>query len=151
MRFWSPSGAVCPPGAGNGKGIGVKDTILIADDDQVVVALLSADLRERGFAVAVAADAMQVMMAARRKPPAAILLDIVMPGGSGLEVLKRLRSSSTLSGVPVVAMSANTDPGLPQKVQALGVDVFLLKPVQLDEVAATLGRLLGTAVAAPST
>jgi two-component system phosphate regulon response regulator PhoB len=129
----------------------VKDTILIADDDQVVVALLSADLRERGFAVAVAADAMQVMMAARRKPPAAILLDIVMPGGSGLEVLKRLRSSSTLSGVPVVAMSANTDPGLPQKVQALGADVFLLKPVQLDEVAATLRRLLGTAAVAPST
>ena len=152
MRFWAPSGAVCVLWApGTGEGIGVKDTILIADDDQVVVALLSADLRERGFAVAVAADAMQVMMAARRKPPAAILLDIVMPGGSGLEVLKRLRSSSTLSGVPVVAMSANTDPGLPQKVQALGADVFLLKPVQLDEVAATLRRLLGTAAVAPST
>jgi DNA-binding response OmpR family regulator len=152
VRFWAPSGAVCVLWAPEtGEGIGVKDTILIADDDQVVVALLSADLRERGFAVAVAADAMQVMMAARRKPPAAILLDIVMPGGSGLEVLKRLRSSSTLSGVPVVAMSANTDPGLPQKVQALGADVFLLKPVQLDEVAGTLRRLLGTAAVAPST
>jgi DNA-binding response OmpR family regulator len=142
---------VCRPGAGTVKGIGVKDTILIADDDQVVVALLSADLRERGFVVAAAADAMQVMMAARRTPPAAILLDIMMPGGSGLEVLKRLRSNSSLSGVPVVAMSANTDPGLPQKVQALGADVFLLKPVQLDEVAATLRRLLGTAAAAPTT
>jgi CheY-like chemotaxis protein len=122
----------------------VTDTILIADDDQVVVALLSAELRERGFVVATAADAMQVMMAAHRTPPAAILLDIMMPGGSGFEVLKRLRSNSALSGVPVVAMSANTDPGLPQKVQALGAEVFLLKPVQPDEVAATLSRVLGT-------
>jgi len=127
----------------------VTDTILIADDDQVVVALLSAELRERGFVVATAADAMQVMMAARRTPPAAILLDIMMPGGSGFEALKRLRSNSALSGVPVVAMSANTDPGLPQKVQALGADAFLLKPVQPDEVAATLRRVLGTAAGAP--
>ena len=122
----------------------VKHTILIADDDLVVVGALSAGLRERGFLVATAADAMQVMMAARRTPPAAILLDIMMPGGSGFEVLKRLRSISTLSSVPVVAMSVNTDPGLPQKVQALGADAFLLKPVQLDEVATTLRRLIGT-------
>jgi two-component system phosphate regulon response regulator PhoB len=129
----------------------VKDTILIADDDQVVLSLLSAGLRERGFMVTAAADAMQVMMTARRTPPAAILLDIMMPGGSGFEVLKRLRSNSALSGVPVVAMSANTDPGLPRKVKALGADAFLLKPMQLDEVAATLHRLLGTMAAAPTT
>ena len=138
------------PGDGNGTGIRVKDAILIADDDQVVVGFLSVELRERGFIVAAAADAMQVMMAARRTPPAAILLDIMMPGGSGFEALKRLRSNSALSGVPVVAMSANTDPGLPRKVQALGADAFLLKPVQPGEVADTLHRLLGTPAAAPT-
>ena len=120
-------GAVCPPGAGNGKGIGVKDTILIADDDQVVVAVLSAGLRERGFMVTAAADAMQAMMVARRKPPAAILLDIMMPGGSGFEVFKRLRSNSTLSGIPVVAMSANNDPGVATEGPGVGADAFLLK------------------------
>ena len=67
----------------------------------------------------------------------------MMPGGSGFEVLKRLRSNSTLSGIPVVAMSANNDPELPAKVQAVGADAFLLKPVRLDEVAATLCQLLG--------
>ena len=140
------------PGVGNGKGIGVKDTILIADDDQVVVVgVLSAGLRERGFMATAAADAMQVMMTARQTPPAAILLDIMMPGGSGFEVLKQWRSNSALSGVPVVAMSANTDPGLPQKVRALGADAFRLKLLQLDEVAATLRRLLGTAAATSTT
>ena len=131
------------PGVGNGKGIGVKDTILIADDDQVVVGVLSAGLRERRFMVTAAADAMQVMMTARQTPLAAILLDIMMPGGSGFEVLKQWRSNS--------ALSANTDPGLPQKVRALGADAFLLKLVQLDEVAATLRRLLGTAAATSTT
>jgi CheY-like chemotaxis protein len=129
----------------------VKDTILVADDDPVVVSILSAGLRERGFMVTAAADALQAMMMARRTPPAAILLDIMMPGGSGFEVLKRLRSNSTLSGIPVVAMSANNDPELPRKVQAVGADAFLLKPVQLDEVAATLRQLLGTPAPVPRT
>jgi len=118
------------------------DTILVADDDRVVVEILSLGLRARGFAVTVAGDAMQVIMAVRKTPPAAILLDIVMPGGTGFEALKRLRSNSSTHGIPVVAMSASTDPDLPPKARELGSNAFLLKPVQLDEVAATLRQVI---------
>lgn len=119
-----------------------KARILVADDDRVVVELLSLGLAARGFAVTVAADGMQVLMAARRTPPEAILLDVMMPGGTGFDVLKRLRSNAATAGIPVVAMSASTDPGLPQQVQAVGATAFLLKPVRLDEVAATLHQVL---------
>jgi len=131
------------------QGVGnmAKETILVADDDRVVVELLSLGLRARGFAVTAAADAMQVIMAVRRTPPAAILLDIVMPGGTGYEALKRLRSNAATDTIPVVAMSASTDPELPTKARGLGADAFLLKPVQLDEVAAILRQLIAKAAA----
>jgi two-component system phosphate regulon response regulator PhoB len=119
-----------------------KETVLVADDDRIVVELLSLGLCARGFAVTVAADAMQVIMAVRRAPPAAILLDVVMPGGTGYEALKRLRANAATNAIPIVAMSAGTDSELPQKVRELGANAFLLKPVRLDEVAATLRQLL---------
>jgi two-component system, cell cycle response regulator len=125
-----------------------KETVLVADDDRVVVELLSLGLAARGFKVTVAADGMQVIMAARRTPPGAILLDMMMPGGTGFDVLKRLRSNAATARIPVVAMSATTDPALTQKVQELGADAFLLKPVRLDEVAATLRQVLEKASAA---
>lgn len=119
-----------------------KATILVADDDRVVVELLSLGLADHGFKVTVAADGMQVIMMVRRTPPDAILLDVMMPGGTGFDVLKRLRTNAATARIPVVAMSASTEPGFPQKVQELGADAFLLKPVRLDEVAATLRRVL---------
>lgn len=123
-------------------------TILVADDDRVVLELLSLGLTARGFTVTVAADGMQVIMMARRAPPDAILLDVMMPGGTGFDVLKRLRSNAATARIPVVAMSASTDPALTQKVQELGAGAFLFKPMGLDEVAATLRRVLEQAPAA---
>ncbi len=125
-----------------------KATILVADDDRVVVELLALGLGIRGFKVTAAADGMQVIMMARRAPPEAILLDVMMPGGTGFDVLKRLRSNAATARIPVVAMSASTDPGLPQKVQELGANAFVLKPLKLDDVAATLRQLLEQAAAA---
>ncbi len=125
------------------------ETILVADDDPTVVQLLTSYLRTRGFIVVHAYDSMQAMMVIRRSQPAAVVLDILMPGGTGVEVLKRLR---TLSGVPlmhVIAISASTDPELPQRVKDLGADEFLLKPLNLDELYQVLCRLLGRPAGQP--
>ncbi len=125
-----------------------KELILVGDDDRVVVELLSLWLRSHGFVAKAAADGMQVIMAAHRSPPAAIILDIMMPGGTGFDVLKRLRANAAMSTVPVLAMSATADPALPGKARDLGADAFLLKPVREDEVVATLRRLLAQRAAA---
>ena len=84
-------------------------TILIADDDRVLVHWLSSHLRVRGFNVTVAFDAMQAGMVAVRTPPAAIILDINMPGGTGFEVLRRLKTSAKTNQVPVVVLSGSID------------------------------------------
>ncbi len=125
------------------------ETILVADDDQTFVQLLSSSLKARGFNVVHAFDSMQAMMAIRRSQPAAVVLDILMPGGSGVEVLKRLRSISGMAPMRVIAVSASTDPELPQRVKELGADEFLPKPLDLDELHRVLCRLLGKPVEQP--
>jgi CheY-like chemotaxis protein len=120
-----------------------NELILIADDDPVVAGVLRTELRAHGFAVMVAVDVIQTMMAVRRTPPAALILDIMMPGGTGLEVLKRLKASGSMATIPVLAISGSPEPGLAEKTKALGADEFMRKPLNLDQLCATLNRLLG--------
>jgi len=108
--------------------------ILVADDDRVIVHLVAGLLRARGHQVVPVFDAMQAFMFAMRPPaPDAIILDINMPGGTGIEALKRLKSSLNTALIPVIILSGSTDAGMAEKVKTLGADEFLQKPV--DQVA----------------
>ena len=120
-----------------------NQTILVADDDRVVVELLGLWLGAHGFTVVGAADGMQVIMTVRRAPPAAILLDLMMPGGTGFDVLKRLHANAAMQRIPVIAMSASVDPDLPHKAQEAGAAAFLYKPMEQGELVATLRGVLG--------
>ena len=117
--------------------------ILIADDDPVTVHMLSGVLEGGGFDVTVAVDAMQAVMMAMRKLPAAIILDIGMPGGGGFQVLERLRASPKTKAIPIIVVTALNDPALPAHVRALGANEFLRKPVAADMLRTILDRLLG--------
>src|SRR4029453_12825784 len=68
--------------------------LLIADDDRVLTHLLSVRLRALGWKVTIAFDAMQALMFAMRSHPDAILLDIDMPGGTGVEAIRKLKVST---------------------------------------------------------
>ena len=117
--------------------------ILIADDDTLFVRLLAGQLGAKGFSISVAYDALQVMQSARQSPPDAILLDILLPGGTGLQVLQRLKASAKTSMIPVLVISVSDDPTLPATVQSLGAEGFFHKPVDIELVVSTLGRILG--------
>ena len=119
-----------------------RETILVADDDQVVVELLSLWLAAHGFTVVGAADGMQVVMTVRRTPPAAILLDLMMPGGTGFDVMKRLHSNAAMERIPVIAMSASVDPEIPHTARAAGAAAFLYKPLEQEELVATIRGVL---------
>lgn len=116
--------------------------VLIADDDQVTVQLVSSLLKANGYEVRAAYDSMQAVMLAMRDPPDAIILDIAMPAGGGWSVLQRLKASSKTMGIPVVVLTALTDPTLPEQARALGADAFLGKPVAPNQLRGTLDRLL---------
>lgn len=117
--------------------------ILVADDDRIVVHLLAGLLRAKGYQVTPVFDAMQAFMyAMRRPPPDAIVLDINMPGGTGVEAIKRLKTSLNTAGIPVIVLSGTTDPKMPETVKTLGADAFLPKPVNADALFAALQKVL---------
>jgi len=107
--------------------------VLIADDDAEIQRVLSTAMWSLGFEPIAAADAMQAVMHARHSPPDVILLDVNMPGGSGLTVLKRLKTLPATRRIPVIVMTGSAEAGLPEQVKALGAHAFLPKP--LDVVA----------------
>jgi CheY-like chemotaxis protein len=125
-----------------GHGANSMPKILVADDSRFQIALLSKALSEKGFEVVVAEDAMQAGMIALRTAPDAIVLDINMPGGSGIEVLKRLRRSTKTKRIPVVVVSGSEDADVRQVAMELGVADFLSKPVDVDQLCRVLSDLL---------
>ncbi|MEA2723673.1 MAG: two-component system, response regulator RegA [Gemmatimonadales bacterium] len=106
--------------------------VLLADDDRVLTHLLSTRLGAKGAQITVAHDAMQALMTAMRSPPDVIVLDIQMPGGTGIEALRKLKRSARTSTIPVVVLSGSVAPDASEAVKALGAVEFILKPVDPD-------------------
>jgi CheY-like chemotaxis protein len=117
--------------------------ILVADDDPIFTRLITASLRTKGWTVIAAVDAMQALMYAIRSQPDAILLDINMPGGTGIKTLQQLKASSKTVHIPVVVMTGLADPTLAATVASLGADGFVPKPIDLDAMHRTLQTLMG--------
>ena len=109
--------------------------ILIAEDDRSTAQLLSHRLGQMGHQTVVAFDTMQALMSCQRQRPDALILDLQMPGGHGLHVLHRLKSSRNTAMLPVIVLTAHAD----QEEAALqkGADAFLHKPpdfARLEEI-----------------
>ena len=115
--------------------------ILIAEDDRATSAALAGRLRQGGHQTIVAFDAMQVSMMAMRELPDAVILDINMPAGSGIQALQRLKASSKTAHIPVIVLTGSPDPDLPRKVEELGGAAYLTKPVDFDKLEEALKGL----------
>ena len=106
--------------------------ILVAEDDRMLSKMMCTILKEGGHICTPAFDAMQAVMYVMKQPPDVVLLDINMPGGTGLGVLQKLKQSSRTKFVPVVVISGSVDPEMPGQVVALGAAKFLSKPIEPD-------------------
>jgi two-component system cell cycle response regulator len=116
--------------------------VLIADDDRVFVELTRQRMRALGFDVHVAYDSPTALMAAVRNPPDLILLDIGMPGGTGMHTLSRLKASARTEHVPVVVITASTDATVRSAATDNGAVAVLLKPVETDLLRETVAGVL---------
>jgi CheY-like chemotaxis protein len=116
--------------------------ILIADDSRFQREVLASFLKPKGFETVYAVDALQAWMAALRSAPELILLDIQMPGGTGIEVLKRLRMSSKTQHIPVIVVSSEENPQTEAMARNLGAADFLHKPVAEEQLCAAVDRAL---------
>ena len=120
------------------RGVARPGTVLIVEDDPSAVRLLRAYLEPEGYTVRVAADGEHGLDDARAETPTAILLDVLLPGIDGWEVLRRLKADPALRDIPVVIVTVvdEKDVGL-----ALGAVDYIVKPIDRDALLASLGRL----------
>lgn len=116
-------------------------TILICDDEPSLRELMQVSL-DKGYEFAEAASVSEAIEAADRIQPDLILLDMMMPGGSGLDVLHRLRSDERLAETPVVVVSAFTTDDDRIAAHDAGADGFLGKPFEPEELQALVEQLL---------
>jgi CheY-like chemotaxis protein len=116
--------------------------ILIADDSRFQVQALTSWLSPKGFEVITALDAIQAWMSALRSSPDLIVLDINMPAGNGLEILRRLRGSKKTQHIPVIVITGDGSAATEAEARKLGAAEFLRKPIEQDQVCAALDRIL---------
>jgi two-component system response regulator RegA len=117
-------------------------SLLLVDDDEVLRERLARALERRGYRVRTAANADEALALAREQPPKYAVIDLRMPGRSGLEVLRELR----LLDPGCQALVLTGYGSIPTAVEAtrLGAVGYLQKPVDASDVVVALGRLEGT-------
>lgn len=120
--------------------------VLIAEDSHFEQHLLATALQQKGYQTLVAEDTLQACMLALRNLPDAIVLDINMPGGSGIEVMKRLRRSTKTREIPIIVVSGNYTKDVVDAAMDLGAAEFLPKPVNIDELCALLTQVIPATV-----
>lgn len=114
--------------------------LLLIDDDQELCELLSSWLTQEGFQVRACHDGQSARRALAEHAPAAVVLDVMLPDGSGLELLKQLRSEHP--ELPVLMLSARGEPLDRILGLELGADDYLAKPCDPRELTARLRAVL---------
>jgi CheY-like chemotaxis protein len=107
-----------------------RELILVVDDDPDIVELLRCLLHDAGYEVETA-DADAVLSLAQKRRPHLILLDILMPGMDGMEMIRQLQADPVTAHIPIIAISAT-----PQWLPALPVNDRLPKPFRLGHLLA---------------
>jgi DNA-binding response OmpR family regulator len=124
-------------------------TILVVDDEPALRRLLRTALERAGYGVLEAADGPQALLLARTEEPGLILLDVALPGLSGLEVCRRLRAEPATKRTPVLLISGVLPPNDAAKLAEAGGSGWLMKPFTpatlLERVEALLAARTGSA------
>jgi signal transduction histidine kinase/CheY-like chemotaxis protein len=117
--------------------LGDGGDVLVVEDDPSAVRLLREYLEPAGYVVRIAADAESGLSMAAEKRPAAIVLDVLLPGVDGWEALRRLKADPAVRDIPVIMLTVvdERDVGL-----ALGAVDYLVKPIQRTALVAALAR-----------
>ncbi len=120
-----------------------KYTILVIDDDEDIRAFLQRTLETAGcYTVITAKNGLDGIKLARKKHPDLVLLDIMMPGLDGFEVLQRLKSDYKTMSIPVVVLSAETGEDAKIKSSYLYTEFYLTKPITREELLEKVGKIL---------
>jgi signal transduction histidine kinase len=120
----------------------IKQTVLIADDEEALADAIAATLDLEGLQTVVAHDGEQALVLARALHPDLILLDVMMPGRSGIEVCATLKTDPTTASIPVIFITAKTGEADRLVGIAAGADEYLTKPFSPSQLTALVNEVL---------
>jgi len=109
-------------------------SVLVVDDDPDVCDLVTYKPEQSGFDVRRASDDDAALREVAKKVPDLVLLDVMMPGVSGLEVLERWRSDETTAGMPVIMLTAKAQENDVERGFELGAYDYVIKPFSPREL-----------------
>lgn len=103
--------------------------VLVVDDERHIARFLEFVLTKAGYEVAIASNGEQALAAVEAFDPDVVLLDLVLPGLPGLEVLKRLRADSRYAALAVMVLSAHSFGKVPAELREAGANAHCTKPI----------------------
>lgn len=116
--------------------------ILVVDDERDITALVAYHLAKEGYRVSTASTGPEALQAAGQERPDLVVLDLMLPGLSGYEVLQELRGREDTREVGVVVLTARREEGDRIKGLELGADDYLVKPFSPQELVLRIGAVL---------
>ena len=119
----------------------MKKTILVVDDEKDIVDLLSYNLTKEGFHVIPARNGREALERVKQKPDV-IILDIMMPEMSGLQVIQELRKEKKTSSIPVLVLTAKGSETDEIVGLEIGADDYIVKPVKMGKIIARVHAVL---------
>ena len=117
--------------------------ILVVEDERQIARFIDRELRHEGYDVTVVPDGSAALVQARQHPPDLVVLDLMIPGIDGLEVVRRLRAGKpAIPDLPIIVVTAKES--VPDRVAGLkaGADDYLTKPFSIEELLARIEALL---------
>ncbi len=119
-----------------------KARILIAEDEPHIVESLSFILQRRGFEVDTVIDGAKALDRVRRQSFSALILDIMLPGMNGFDVLQAIRTDHALASLPVIVLTAKGQANDRRMAEANGASAFITKPFSNTAVVECVSRLV---------
>jgi two-component system phosphate regulon response regulator PhoB len=120
----------------------MRDTVLVVDDEPDVVDLVRYHLHRAGFDVLIALTGPSGLSKAAESRPDAIVLDIMLPQMTGIEVFKALRDSTDTAGIPILLLTAKAEPAERIAGLELGIDDYITKPFSPRELVLRVQNVL---------
>ena len=121
-----------------------SDTIVVADDSMTILAMTSSRLERAGYDIVTATRGDDALKLVQEHRPRLVLLDVEMPGLSGVEVTRRIRADESLAGTSIVLLtSLSEETDIATGIEA-GADAYLTKPFSPQELQTQVEKLIGT-------
>ncbi len=120
----------------------MAQTILVVDDNEANLRLINAVLRTRGYDLLEARSGEVALETLAAQRPSLVLMDVQMPGLSGIDVARTIRSMPALAELPLVAITAMAMKGDREEILAAGFNDYLAKPYKMGELLVLVARWL---------